>query len=68
MREAIFVVVVNHSVYVVNLSDIGIVHFEVLGKAVRVLSNELNTVLGVKFNDYVCKCMRDWHKLTNLTG
>ena len=37
VRQAFFIVVVNHSVDVVDLSDVGIVHFQILGKAVGVL-------------------------------
>ena len=37
VRQAVFVVVVDHSVDIVNLSDIGVVHLEVLGEAVGVL-------------------------------
>ena len=35
--QAFFIVVIDHSVDVVNLSDIGIMAFKVLGEAVRVL-------------------------------
>ena len=37
MRQAFFVVVIDHSVDVVNLSDIGVMAFKVFGEAVRVL-------------------------------
>ena len=35
--ETFFVVVIDHSVDIVNLSDVGVVHLKVLGEAVRVL-------------------------------
>ena len=37
MGQAFFVVVIDHSVDVVNLSDVGVMAFKVFGEAVRVL-------------------------------
>lgn len=37
MGQAFFIVVIDHSVDVVNLSDVSVMTFKVLGEAVRVL-------------------------------
>ena len=37
VRQAVFVVVVNHSVDVVDLPDVGVVHLKVFSKTVRIL-------------------------------
>ena len=37
MGQAFFVVVIDHSVDIVNLSDVGVMAFKVFGEAVRVL-------------------------------
>ena len=55
MRQAVFVVVVNHSVDVVNLSDVGVVHLKVFSKTVRILLFNVAAptlpVLDVALND-----------------
>ena len=47
MGQAFFVVVIDHSVDVVNLSDVGVMAFKVFGEAVRVL---LLSMVGPAFS------------------
>ena len=47
MGQAFFVVVIDHSVDVVNLSDVGVMAFKVFGEAVGVL---LLNVVGPAFS------------------